>query len=331
MDKEESKKNKLYIIGNGFDLHHGLKTSYKNFADYLREKDSSLYYLLDSFLSYPTTDKDPWYRFEENLAKLDIDAILVDDEELLPDILSESYRDRDKYIFPDEMRNKLENFTTGLISIFTRFIQEVKTPKSANDLMLDIDAESKYLTFNYTYTLEDLYKINPKNVLHIHNGAESKYADIILGHGTHPDNFKKEINPPDDLSEEDLKNWHEYQLDQEFTPRGEGEKILLEFFSLSFKNTKEIIENHKRYFEELKDINEVFVLGHSLSDVDLLYIEEVICAIDSNAKWTVSYYDESEKIKHLKTLTDYGIKEKNINLIQLEDIQKSNKQEKIQF
>lgn len=28
---------KLYIIGNGFDLNHGRKTSYRNYRDFLEE------------------------------------------------------------------------------------------------------------------------------------------------------------------------------------------------------------------------------------------------------------------------------------------------------
>lgn len=31
----EKGKMKLYICGNGFDLHHGLRTSYKDYRDYL--------------------------------------------------------------------------------------------------------------------------------------------------------------------------------------------------------------------------------------------------------------------------------------------------------
>ncbi|WP_373854535.1 AbiH family protein, partial [Vibrio rotiferianus] len=30
------KLNSLYIIGNGFDLHHGFNTRYSNFAEYLQ-------------------------------------------------------------------------------------------------------------------------------------------------------------------------------------------------------------------------------------------------------------------------------------------------------
>ena len=36
----------LYIIGNGFDLHHGLDTSYKNFRDNVVLKTPNLRKLL---------------------------------------------------------------------------------------------------------------------------------------------------------------------------------------------------------------------------------------------------------------------------------------------
>lgn len=32
----------LFIIGNGFDLHHGLPTSYGDYVDYLKEHNESL-------------------------------------------------------------------------------------------------------------------------------------------------------------------------------------------------------------------------------------------------------------------------------------------------
>ena len=42
--------NKLYIIGNGFDLHHNLKTSYANFCLYVRENDKELYEFLEGYV-----------------------------------------------------------------------------------------------------------------------------------------------------------------------------------------------------------------------------------------------------------------------------------------
>ncbi|MEX5528372.1 AbiH family protein [Pseudomonas syringae] len=40
----------LYIIGNGFDLHHGLPTQYKHFKDYLRTEDPEVYDWVDSYV-----------------------------------------------------------------------------------------------------------------------------------------------------------------------------------------------------------------------------------------------------------------------------------------
>ncbi|WP_215491193.1 AbiH family protein, partial [Escherichia coli] len=48
---------KLYIIGNGFDLHHELDTSYFSFGDYLRKKDQDIYDHLVDFMGF--TDLPP--------------------------------------------------------------------------------------------------------------------------------------------------------------------------------------------------------------------------------------------------------------------------------
>jgi len=52
---------KLYIIGNGFDLHHGLRTSYMNFRDNYVKKRSPIFwnYLLDIYGDTPQQD-DLW-------------------------------------------------------------------------------------------------------------------------------------------------------------------------------------------------------------------------------------------------------------------------------
>ena len=38
---------KLYIVGNGFDLNHGRKTSYWDYRNYLSEKYPDLVYKFD--------------------------------------------------------------------------------------------------------------------------------------------------------------------------------------------------------------------------------------------------------------------------------------------
>ena len=43
----------LYIIGNGFDLFHGLNTSYKSFGFYLKGKHSEIYDYLIEYYGLP--------------------------------------------------------------------------------------------------------------------------------------------------------------------------------------------------------------------------------------------------------------------------------------
>ena len=35
-------KRHLYIIGNGFDLHHGINSSYRNFRNWLYENEPTI-------------------------------------------------------------------------------------------------------------------------------------------------------------------------------------------------------------------------------------------------------------------------------------------------
>ena len=40
----------LYIIGNGFDLMHGVKSSYYNFRDFLKKRNPELKVQLESYI-----------------------------------------------------------------------------------------------------------------------------------------------------------------------------------------------------------------------------------------------------------------------------------------
>ena len=69
--------NKLYFIGNGFDLHHGLKTSYLNFRDdYIKKKSSVLWNdFLDIYGDAPQNDNLWWKDFENMLGKVDYESL----------------------------------------------------------------------------------------------------------------------------------------------------------------------------------------------------------------------------------------------------------------
>ena len=62
----------LFIIGNGFDLMHGVSSSYYNFRDFLGRNNE-----LRNALELYIRKDDLWANFEESLAYLDDEAMLA--------------------------------------------------------------------------------------------------------------------------------------------------------------------------------------------------------------------------------------------------------------
>ena len=121
----------LYIIGNGFDLHHGLKTSYLNFRDdYVKKKSSVLWNdLLDIYGEAPQNNNLWWKDFENMLGKVDYDS------------LSKS-RNGDALGFM-----KVRNLMKGkLPPLFGKWIKDVDSQIDASKIKLmdEIDASSLY-------------------------------------------------------------------------------------------------------------------------------------------------------------------------------------------
>ena len=322
---------KLHIIGNGFDLHHYLKTSYYDFANYLREKYNDIYTTLESYVSYPTSDKDLWSRFEENLANLDAEQILSEHSDTLPNYASDDFRDRDRYVFPDIMEEHFQKLTGGLFSAFEKFIQQVEFPNNSSERKVEIDKEATFLTFNYTNTLERIYSIDKSKIIYIHNSAFHGSEEIVLGHGIDPETFEeKSLEPPDDLEPEEIEEWYN-QNDNYESSYDEGKQNLMRYFKATYKPTREIINRNSYFFENLKKVKEIFIFGHSMSTVDLPYFEEIIKNLSEGVKWIVSFYNSEECKRHLTTLSILGVPKDSIQLIQLEDLQERNKQLKIEF
>jgi hypothetical protein len=323
--------NRLYLIGNGFDLHHGLKTRYAHFGAYLEQHDRPLYHLLESYIAFPQTDKDLWARFEENLANLDVEEIIDENRDRLPDYGSDEFRDRDRYVFPDIMEELYNDLTTGLIDQFRSFILQVEMPPSAHQYMIELDPKAEFLNFNFTHTLERLYGVDRNRILYIHGVADNENSEIILGHGIDPAAFEeKSPEPPNGLDEDDLAKWYDEHdiYDYSFDT---GKEAIMRYFATMYKPTKDIITHHQSFFEGLGTIKEVYVLGHSISYVDLPYFKTIFKHVDAQAQWTVSFYSEEERESHLKTLCAVGIDKHKIRLIELSDLQTSNQQMKIDF
>lgn len=174
----------LYIIGNGFDLAHGMKTRYADFKQWLIENNRiDVIHELQS--AYPAKMGKSfllWSDFETALGQYDIKKVINWSWEdlFLTTVSIGGQRFDNPQFFWDTQLNDIIN---GAFSAWARSI-----PLS-DSAIYQIPNDALYLTFNYTDTLEVLYQIPEPQVLHIH-GRQSTDDDIIVGHN-------RQINPGD--------------------------------------------------------------------------------------------------------------------------------------
>jgi Bacteriophage abortive infection AbiH len=270
---------RLYIIGNGFDLLHGLKTGFGNFKRYLRENSPELFVLFTKYIPGDGPDReDEWRDFETRLAHLSVDELLDDMQSFLPAYGDEEWSDSGHHDFEVEIERVLQSLTKDLRRHFEDWIECVRpvAPKS-----LEIDPGALFLSFNYTSTLEVIYQVAPSRILHLHGYIDDVYSEIVLGHGRNsPSN-----PPPKGVSR---------AADQRLIAGG---RIISGYFAATFKNTNMVIASNRAWFDKLNSVTEVIVLGHSLGDIDLPYFQEVANCVTPDSKWTVSYFPSDDTVK----------------------------------
>jgi hypothetical protein len=282
--------SKLYIIGNGFDLHHGIKSSYWDFKEYLEDID---WELVDKLEKYFGSDA-LWSEFEETLADLDTEEIVDECRGFLKPYGAEDWSDAYHHDYQYELQNRIDLITETLKQRFTEWILQLSIPETANRNKVVIDKNALFITFNYTDTLERLYRVSPSNILYIHNKAIDNNSTLILGHSRNPQSSKT-------LSE--LHN------DEDSDPRdAEGNQILDNYFVETYKSTETIINENKKIFESFKQLEFIYIYGHSLSVVDKPYFQEIATIIEkSKVKWKVSFHKSNDLVNFKKFFEEIGI------------------------
>lgn len=174
--KETSTISKVVIIGNGFDLHHGLKTSYQDFTQngLSTEKKEKL----KRFAKELNLDNEAlWYDFEEIFRKIIIDkGEKLQEKGGLSKANAIAYRDEIKEInvFFHSLMHDLQNYLKNI----TNDKNEKKYIVDTNiaDVLNEADI---ILTFNYTSTLVEIYQVESDKIIHVHGKLE---GFPIFGH-----------------------------------------------------------------------------------------------------------------------------------------------------
>ena len=291
---------KLFIIGNGFDIAHDMKTTYKDFRNWFNNKlvkssneeltfedlvspdinrknwsDDDIEYkvilgLLDDACN--SIEKDTrnyeWNNLECNLANVDFSSWLNIEDDNIKSIENKTNREKNNILLSI-------NFTLmsidDLKNVYLKeWIDSIEIPKCKIAISDIIDKETYFLTFNYTNTLEEIYQdeIDKNKINHIHINND-KY---IFG-----TKFQKK----------DVK---------------ENQKYINKWYRKSYeKPVNQIIESNNLFFKNLSKCNCVYSFGFSYSDIDMPYIEKIIKSIDSNTiTWNFNNYDFQNNLERYK-------------------------------
>lgn len=296
-----NKNRKLYIIGNGFDLAHDLPTKYADFRDWLKdvhyeiEKNNDytdFMVSMEQIFAHSSYNDgstiELWSDFENALGNLQIDQFIkkVADDNAIQDPEDEYYND------PGYLANQVHNFVEQIYmqhaleyvrSLFREWILNIPNYDDIEPCFTieDIETEGLFLTFNYTNTLETVYNIQPEQILHIHGCIFQEGSEIIVGH---ENMYNRELY---NEIEEEL-----FGVDVEIFP------MMVEVMNGLRKNTKQIIQQNKDWFENLKNqgIKEIYLYGLSFGEIDDAYYKEIYEQIP-DAHWIFAIYAETKGIE----------------------------------
>ena len=318
----------LYIIGNGFDLHHHIPSSYNDFKEWLEDNDIDTLYKVENILK---TDAPKWWNeFETNLGKpfavkLYAESVAFENQ---PDYASDDYRDRDLYVAEYEVERELGCLINDLKSDF----QEWASQLPAGDGGLAVKLETKgsiFLTFNYSLTLEKLYGIPADRVKHIHGNALDKES-IIVGHGRDYGSYRNDLEdempePPSDLPTEEYERWLEDAADRysDDYPTSQAKDAAAYAIKDIQKNVPSIIAKNREFFQSLKDIEKIHIYGFSFAEVNLPYLIEVTHNVNMESiEMEISYYSDNDKKKAETFCELMSLTPKNVTFIKLENIKR---------
>ena len=287
-----------YLVGNGLDLHIGLKTRYQDFYNYLnsfkenKETNNQIYQTIinNNLAINKDKDKVDWSDFEiaigeytsKKYKEIDLHKFTVDYEEFIDD-------------FTDFIDKQIEesDVSSFLIPAFKVFNDSINKPINLSNrdrMELESDIKlisakqliSNFIIFNYTKLFNEIFNYWKTNIkqtkvvanapIHIHGFCQE---EVLLG-----------VN---DVS----------QIHSSF---GEDEIIktmMVKTYANKFSSS--------RRFEDaeqiIKDTNLFIIFGMSLGDSDKIWWEKIIENLELNkANKVIIYAHEHESkriIKHM--------------------------------
>ncbi|MCG9745984.1 bacteriophage abortive infection AbiH family protein [Shewanella sp. Isolate8] len=238
----------IVIIGNGFDLHNGLPTSYKHFQQQYHSRLDEHFAFFPEFFN----DQD-WSTFEENLGIFNQDEF---NEQAAWQPSVEDMIESSSYLYgyEDEIVQKVDELVNDIKTSFITWVRAIDISSASQ--LFSFPEGSNFISFNYTPTLQNIYSIADDHVLNIHGEART---DVIFGHGI--GNGNRSASMPWSENEP----WFD-----------ESNRTLATVTDKLYKPVSEILERYRAQLEGYGFVEKIIVIGHSINNIDLPYFRCIL-------------------------------------------------------
>lgn len=309
----------LYVIGNGFDLMHGVRSSYYDFGKTIGKK-STLRFYLDYYLQAENL----WADFEGALAQINVEAMaqsyIVDN--FLEDMnaYDEDAQAADFFAAAEMAAAPITEISSEMPKRFDQWIRTLEI-FTENRPLRNIIGDGRFLDFNYTEFIETLYGVESCDVCYIHGSRKKEKGKpkekLILGHQPKASDAQYDYR----------ENWGGIHLP------GNHAQMLYDATQVTLrtiadaddqltKHCDEIIAAHHSFFEELSDIRKIITIGHSLYPVDWDYFEEAIRQNHDSGQiaWYFGCYGIGDLERVQCFIRHFGIDQRNVRIFRTDKI-----------
>ena len=285
-----------------------------------------------------------WCDFESNLSELNREKVfdLLDMQLPRVDEGEDGFRYADYFAPLDEISQMVDSCTFEMKYHFHRWVNMLHYAKGFRKRMLPLDRDALFLNFNYTLFLESEYGIPSDRILYIHGNRKDRFGSLVLGH--HSDD--KEAFEHWKHKNQNRRRYRDVQKDAKgryfsndklaylaFFHKGDSsgnwrlpiryyavdaaEERLEGYYEKNFKNTRSIIDAHMGFFDSLRAVDKITVIGCSLGKVDMDYYREIQKSVTDDAQWEFSYHSVNDLKRIKEFCKELKIKEGQFSFFEL--------------
>ncbi|MBP5322997.1 MAG: bacteriophage abortive infection AbiH family protein [Bacteroidaceae bacterium] len=275
--------SKLFFIGNGFDLNHGLKSQYKDFLEFVCMYHHDKFHRIGSMFGLGNPSF-LWKDFEENLANFNVNRSICRNTHMIEYARKHPKKNLTEYT---TLENACDGLVKDLSELFQEWVHEFMKDTSVSP-KYHLSKDDYYISFNYTSILNSAYRIPPPNICYIHRNAfESDLTRLIFGHG---------LNKQKILNRIELNKEARNAIKAIKTSEQDVISIYEELLMSLRKDTDSCLSDAKDFFDNFKknSIDEIMILGHSLGCSDVPYYQKILQYITNSTPIKYSYKKSSE-------------------------------------